>query len=122
MEHALEVYFNDSLIFYSNKKWLYPLFDLEIFLNDHKSYTPSELIVYDKIMGRAAALLLVSLKITTVKTKLMSQRAREIFEHFQIDFEFETEVEKISCRTEEILRHELDANEAYRILKSRAGL
>jgi zinc transport system ATP-binding protein len=122
MKHSLEVYFDDSLIFHSNKKWLYPLFDFEFFLNENNSFRPSKLIVHDKISGRAAALLLVHLKITTVKTELMSTRARQVFEHFNIDFEFETEVEKISCRTEEILQHELNPYEAYRILKIRAGL
>ncbi len=122
MKHALEVYFDDTLIFFSNKKWLYPLFDLEIFLIEHNSFTPSELIVYDKILGRAAALLLVYLKIKTVKTKLMSARAREIFIHFNVTFEFEAEVEKISCRTEEILQNELDPHAAYRLLKVRTGL
>ncbi|MBD3289759.1 hypothetical protein GF337_13210, partial [candidate division KSB1 bacterium] len=56
MKHALEVYFENRLIFQSDKKWLYPLFDFENFLIENNSYSPSELMVYDKIVGRAAAL------------------------------------------------------------------
>ncbi|MBD3287275.1 DUF1893 domain-containing protein, partial [candidate division KSB1 bacterium] len=112
----------NRLIFQSDKKWLYPLFDFENFLIENNSYSPSELMVYDKIVGRAAALMFAYLNIKTVRTTTMSIRARQIFKHYKIDFECEQEVDKISCRTEEILQNEFNAGNAYRILKSRAGL
>ena len=53
-EHALEVYQGETLIFYSDGKWLHPLLDLEQFLAAHP-YDPGALSVHDKIVGRAAA-------------------------------------------------------------------
>jgi len=115
MKHSLEVFFNDELIFVSDGKWLYPLFELENFLKQ-QTCPAASLIIKDKIVGRAAALLHVKLGLKTVKAAMMSDLGKEIFEHFQVNYEYENLVPRIKCRTEEILRTEFDAERAYFLL------
>ena len=60
-----EVYFDDKLIFQSNNHWLHPIFELENQLRN-MDVKPDMLQVRDKIIGRAAALLLVRLGIKKI--------------------------------------------------------
>ena len=119
MSYALEVYVNNQLIFYSNGRWLYPLFELEQFLRG-QTYDPATLFLQDKIIGRAAALLIVYLGFKRVRAGMLSTRGRAVLEHFNIDFQYDQLVERILCKTEDILQHELDPEAAYRLLKERA--
>jgi hypothetical protein len=116
MKHTLEVYSGDELIFFSDGKWLHPLFELEIFLMQ-QNYDPASLILADKIVGRAAALLQLNLGIKSIRAGLMSKLAKEVFDHFQIKYEYEKLVERIQCRTEELLKNEFDPNSAYLLIK-----
>jgi hypothetical protein len=116
MKHTLEVYSGDELIFFSDGKWLHPLFELEIFLMQ-QNYDPASLILEDKIVGRAAALLQLHLGIKSVRAILMSKLAKDVFDHFQIKYEYEKLVERIQCRTEELLKNEFDPNKAYLLVK-----
>ena len=50
MEHTLEVFAGETLIFCSDGKWLYPLFELEDFLATER-YEPATLMVKDKIQN-----------------------------------------------------------------------
>jgi hypothetical protein len=116
MEHTLEVYSEDVLIFFSDGKWLHPLFELENFLMQ-QNHDPASLILKDKIVGRAAALLQLHLGIKSVRAILMSTLAKDVFDHFQIKYEYEKLVERIQCRTEELLKNEFDPNKAYLMIK-----
>lgn len=117
MKHTLEVFFNDELIFHSDGKWLYPLFELEVFLEQNK-YNPELLIIRDKIVGRAAALLQLRLGFKSIRAGIMSQLAKELFDHFQIDYGYDLLVDRIQCRTEELLQYEYDPNRSYEIISS----
>ncbi len=75
MEHSLELVSDNEVIFYSNGKWLHPLFELESFLAKHQ-YDPASLVLKDKIVGRAAALFQLYLGIKTVNAGMMSVRTR----------------------------------------------
>ena len=119
MNHSLEVTYKDTLIFHSDGKWLYPLFDLERFLAAN-TYKASELRIHDKIIGRAAALLLVRMGIGYVWAELMSDLGRTALEHFGIPHTYDTLVPRIDCQTEGLLAEELDVEEAYQMLKARA--
>jgi hypothetical protein len=48
--HSLEVFSGDELVFFSDGKWIYPLFELERFLVDHRG-APEALLAVDKIVG-----------------------------------------------------------------------
>jgi zinc transport system ATP-binding protein len=119
--YTLEVYWSGEQIFTSSGRWLYPLFELEIFL-DQNDYPPSEVLVNDKIVGRAAALMLVHLGIRHISAGILSVPGREILDCFETDYRYETLIERVSCRTEELLGREDDPGRAYRILRERARL
>lgn len=120
MEHTLEVYLDGKLIFHSDGKWLHPLFELENFLRQ-QNYDPESLILKDKIVGRAAALLQIYLGIKSVHAGLMSNLAKEVFDHFQINYEYENLVERIQCRTEELLKNEYDPQKAFEMIMKLVG-
>lgn len=119
MDHSLEVTHKDTLIFHSDGKWLYPLFDLERFLMAN-TYNPAELRIHDKIIGRAAALLLVRIGVGYVWAELMSDLGHTALEHFGIPHTYDALVPRIDCQTEGLLAEELDVEKAYRVLKARA--
>jgi zinc transport system ATP-binding protein len=118
--HTLEVFWEGKLIFYSASKWLYPIFELEEFLAA-ADYEPGQLVVTDKIVGRASALLLIRLGIGRVVAGIMSQLGKEALERHHVKYEYETFVGRITCQTEEMLVDEYDPQRAYVMLKERAG-
>lgn len=118
MHHPLEVYHRSRLIFYSDRNWIYPLFELELFLQQNESPV-QELVVCDKIVGKAAALLLAYFHIRQVKAELISQLGLATLQHFHIIFEYQRKVERIYCQTEQLLLNENDPVKAYEILKAR---
>jgi hypothetical protein len=120
MEATLELYRDSTLLFHSTGKWLYPLFELEEFLAS-AGMDPKSLAVCDKIVGRAAALLLVRLGLRRVRAGVLSVPGREVLELFHVRYSWETLVERIHCQTEEILRDVDDPAEAYRIVCQQAG-
>jgi zinc transport system ATP-binding protein len=119
MEHTLQVFSGETLIFFSDGKWLYPLFELEDFLAN-ADWEPTTLTARDKIVGRAAALLLIRLGIRDVCAETMSKLGREALEKYGVKYEHDTLVDRIVCRTEEILVDEFDPERAYAMLKQRA--
>ena len=76
------------MIFYSDKHWLHPLFELGQFLNNN-DYNPAELFVKDKIIGKAAALVLTNLGIKKVKAELMSELGKEVLDRYNIEYDYE---------------------------------
>ena len=121
LEHTLEVFAGETLIFCSNGKWLYPLFELEDFLVT-ANYDPATLTLRDKITGKAAALLVIRLGIRDVRAGIMSKLGKEALEKYDVKYKHDTLVDRIDCRTEEILVNELDPEKAYVMLRQRAKL
>jgi len=120
-KHSLELNFKEKTIFSSNGKWLYPLFDLEIFLNN-ENYNPSHLTLYDKIIGKASALMIIRLGIKNVQGGIVSKPAEAAFKKWGINYSIETSVNFIDCKTEQLLTDKYDPEEVYRIIKKRAGV
>ncbi len=118
MEHALEVYRDESCIFYSDKNWLYPLLDFKAFL-DERHIDVQNLLVKDAIMGRAAALLLVYLGIRRVFTPTLSKHGQEVLEHFNLEYSYQNLVPEIGCQTEQLLQGVWKPEEAYRLIMER---
>lgn len=117
---TIEVFENETRVFASRGRWLHPLFDLEsVIAADERD--PQRLEVRDKIVGRAAALLLVYLRIGRVSAGILSRPAREVLVRFAVPFTFEKLVARIDCQTETLLMEETDPERAYRMLKERAG-
>jgi len=119
MKHSLEVYREDNLIFKSDRNWLHPLFELEEFLKNNK-YTPETLLVKDKIVGKAAVLILIYLNIGSIHAQILSEVAKDTLEHFNIPFTYKELVDRIKCKTEDLLLNEFNPSTAYKMLKERA--
>lgn len=120
MEHSLIVTHGEETIFTSNEHWLHPLFELEDFLKG-KNIPSSELFVNDKIAGKAAACLIVRLGVTRCHVELLSERAIPVFKEHGVDFSYDTLVEQIQCRTEDLITDSMSIDDAYLFLRKRAG-
>ncbi|MFN2304989.1 MAG: DUF1893 domain-containing protein [Anaerolineales bacterium] len=118
-EVTLQVFRDEYLLFQSDGKWLYPLFELEDFLRLHEQ-DRSGLLVKDKVIGKAAALLLINLEIGQVYAALISTLGIQVLEKYQVPYSFKTCVPRIACKTEEILESIDDPKMAYEILCKKA--
>ncbi len=121
LNYSLIVTQHDEVIFTSNEHWLYPLFELEAFLKQH-NHDPRDLFLRDKIAGRAAACLIVHLGIKHCHIDLISTYAIQVFKRHDVSFTFDHQVDKIQCRTENLLTEEMGITGAYQFLRKRAGL
>lgn len=117
---TLRAFHGEREVFSSVGKWLYPLFELEEFL-ETSSYQPETLRLEDKIVGKAAALLLVRLGIRHVKAGVLSKLGREVLERCHVLYAAGQTVERIDCQTEILLSEVEDPEQAYRIVAQRAG-
>ncbi|MBN1922153.1 MAG: ribokinase [Anaerolineae bacterium] len=124
VHHALEVMQDEKLIFYSDGKWLHPLLDLEHFLAERSAacmpYDPGSLTLRDKIIGRAAALLIVRLGLRRVHAGILSELGAEVLQHYEVNFDYEHLVPRIACQTEVLLDGEFDPDKAHALILERA--
>ena len=117
---SLQVILDDEVIFQSRGHWLFPLFDLEDYLNEHP-VCPAKVEVRDKVIGKAAAFLLLRFGVVRVHGGLISELAVNVFSQAGISYTYDKVVKRIDCRTEEILLEIDDPEIAYRILCKRAN-
>ena len=117
---TLTVLQDETPIFTSHSNWLHPLFELEEYLADH-AFQPASLTLQDKIIGKAAALLILRMGFQTVKAGVLSRLGESVFQRHGIVYTYEQLVERIHCQTEELLATVEDPEEAYRLVKVRAG-
>jgi hypothetical protein len=119
---TLELFHGDERLFASAGRWLHPLFELEDYLRRSPWSTArqrGELRVRDKIVGKAAALLLVRLGIRTVQADLLSLLGEAVLERSGVALSYGRRVARIACRTESLLADVEDPEEAYRIIRER---
>jgi hypothetical protein len=119
-EVTLRAFHGKREVFSSTGKWLHPLFELEEFLRS-SSHSPQSFRVEDKIVGKAAALLLVRLGIRKVKAGVLSELGRDVLQRYQVSYSAAVTVARIDCRTEILLAEVEDPEQAYRIVAARAG-
>jgi hypothetical protein len=117
---TLTVFYNGTPIFTSHGTWLHPLFELEAYLADYP-FEPAKLLLQDKIIGKAAALLIHRMGFQTVKAGVLSRLGEAVFQRYEIIYSYEQLVDRIHCQTEELLATVEDPDEAYRLVKVRAG-
>jgi hypothetical protein len=117
---TLTVLQDGTPIFTSHGTWLHPLFELEAYLIAH-AFQPAHLILQDKIIGKAAALLIHRLEFQTVKAGVLSRLGEAVLQRHGITYTSEQLVDRIHCQTEELLATVEDPDEAYRLVKVRAG-
>ncbi|TVR05833.1 MAG: DUF1893 domain-containing protein [Spirochaetaceae bacterium] len=112
-------------LFSSARPWLHPLLDLSRFLaareeGGARRESVADCELYDKIIGRAAALLIVRLGIRSVQTEILSRRAMPVLDAHAVAWRATTVVDRIDCRTEDLLADVVDPNAAYRLVSARA--
>ena len=82
---------------------------------------PENLILQDKIIGKAAALLIYQLGFRTVKAGILSRLGEAVLYRYGIAHSYEQLVNRIHCQTEELLATVEDPEAAYQVVKVRAG-
>jgi len=115
---SLELFHHGRSLFVSHGKWLHPLFELEQVLS-RLDVPREELHLFDKVTGRAGSLLIVRLGIRSVKTELLSELGREVFEMYGVRFESSVMTPRILCQTEELLENVTHPEEAHRLVRER---
>lgn len=121
-------------LFSSSGRWLHPLFELEEYLAAHPGpgggYTfedgitasITELFMRDRVIGTAAAFLILRLGLPEVEADIMSRRALQLLRERGVKAEARDCVEAIGCATEQLLKDVSDPEVAYPILAERRAL
>lgn len=117
---SLQVIVDQQVVFQSYGKWLYPIFDLEDYLQE-SPINMADATVHDKVIGKAAALLLIRLNPKNIHGEVMSDLAVDALTRFGCSFAYDKKVARIDCKTEEILMPVNDPEIAYEILCKRAN-
>ena len=117
---SMQVLLDGQVLYSSDGKWLYPLFDLEEYLEEYPDLLRNA-TVWDKVIGKAAALLILRMGGNRVHGVLMSELAAEVLEKAGVAYSFDSLVPRIDCQTEEILEDIVDPDEAYKLLCESAG-
>ena len=120
-KETLRVFKNGEIVFQSNGGWLFPLFDLEEYLNSGEFFDRETLHLDDSVVGKAAAFLIARLGILSVNAGVMSRLGEEVLQSAKIEYQYEELVDRIMCQTEELLAPIEDSNKAYELLRERAG-
>jgi zinc transport system ATP-binding protein len=93
---------------------------LESYLADH-TFQRDTLILQDKIVGKAAALLIHRLGFRTVQAGILSRLGEAVLQRHAITYTSEQLVDRIHCQTEELLAMVEDPEAAYLLVKVKAG-
>ncbi len=115
---TLAAFAEDKLIFSAGGAWLHPLFELETFLLTYAG-SLKDLSVHDTVAGKAAAALMVRMGVTRVHIDLVSDLAVALYEKHQIALTYGERIEKILCKTEELLASMEDEEAMYQLLSAR---
>lgn len=108
--YTLALYSNELLIYSSSESWLYPLLDLEEKLQQSEiiAKADEQMLLYDKITGKAGALLVCLIAEKYLKdslsfqlhTHLISLSALRFLEERGISCSFEHQITAVNCQTE----------------------
>lgn len=126
---TLEIYNENSLIFESSGKWLYPLFEFEDFLKTF-SGNKNNLSAHDTAIGKAAAVLMIRMNIKHINANLISELALNYIDFYnskiakseneKVEIFYEKKVHQLLCATEEQLSKLSSSDEMYFLLRQRA--
>lgn len=119
---ATLIAYRDGIEFYrSERAWLYPLLDLEAALTAGRAggRARGRLTTYDKIVGRAGALLSARLGVEAIEAEVVSRRALDVLWSRGIEIKAALTVDQIDCATEELLARVDDPDEAHRMILRR---
>jgi hypothetical protein len=116
---SLEVFDeNQGVIFSDNGKWIHPLFNLKEFI-ERNNLNPKSLYLNDKIIGLGAAVVIAKIGIPNCHGMLVSKLAVAYLEKQSIGITLAELVDRIACKTEELLNIDMSIDEAFEILDNR---
>ncbi len=118
---SLEVFNETIQIFTHNGNWLHPLFALEEFLSTNGPVT-GKWRLRDKIIGKAAAMLIFRMGFRTVHAGIISKPAVDFLQAKAVQLSWDQLVDQIQCKTEELYADRNDVDQAWTELRKRAGL
>lgn len=119
----LKIFSSDTQIFYSESKWLHPVFEFEEFLKTYDG-PRTDLRAWDSAIGKAAAVLLVRLGVEQLHGELVSELAVKYISQTlgEGKITWDTLVDRLMCQTESQLENLTDSDEMYYLLRQRAKL
>jgi hypothetical protein len=121
-ELSLEIVTKEgNSLFKSKEKWLYPLLEVEQFLQK-ETLDPKQLVLIDRVAGKAAAALAIRLGFKNVKIYLMSRLAEDLYKNYGVSYIAKERVDAIGFRTEHWLLEEDDLEKIYAFILERAQL
>jgi len=112
-------------LFSSSGRWLHPLFELEQFMSAHSgpggglAASAPGLFLRDRVIGSAAAFLILRLGLCEVEADIAGRRALQLLRERGVSAEANACVEAIGCATEQLLKDVSDPEAAYRMLAER---
>ncbi|MCR4947733.1 MAG: DUF1893 domain-containing protein [Treponema sp.] len=117
----LKIFSSGTQIFYSESKWLHPIFEFESFFSTYEG-PRDNLSAYDTAIGKAAAVLLIRLGIKQIHGELVSNLAVKYTDSVPggIKLTWDTLVDRLMCQTEGQLENLTDSDEMYYLLRQRA--
>lgn len=114
---------DQEILFESKRSGLAPLIEL---IEEHRSEELSDSYVFDKVVGKAAALLICLIQAKWVFTTTLSHSAREVLNGNKIPYEVEHIVDKITppgeksqCPFEKAVANIMDPQTAYEVIKTK---
>ncbi|AHH09504.1 Hypothetical protein BPA_0095400 [Borrelia parkeri SLO] len=111
--------FKEHRILYSNmERGLKPLLEVDNFINKYIQ-NKEGLEIYDKVVGKAAAVIIYNIGLQNVQAGVISQPAKDFLESRGIRVSFKRLVEKINDKTENLIESLENPEEVYKYLIKR---
>ncbi|AHH04980.1 hypothetical protein BmHG_00438 [Borrelia miyamotoi] len=106
-------------ILYSNmERGLKPLLEVDNFINKYIQ-NKEGLEIYDKVVGKAAAVIIYNIGLQNVHASVISQSAKDFLESKGIKVSFKRLVDKINDKTENLIESLENPEEVYKYLIKR---
>lgn len=112
---TLLLYKNHKILFSNMGENLEPLVELNNFISRYVQNREG-LLVHDRVVGKAAAVLLLKIGIKRVKADTLSEAARIVLEENNIEYEYKKLVSRINNRLEEAIESIDNPEDVYNYL------
>ncbi|AHH10600.1 DUF1893 domain-containing protein [Borrelia coriaceae] len=111
--------FKEHRILYSNmERGLKPLLEVDNFINKYIQ-NKEGLEIYDKVVGKASAIIIYNIGLQNVQAGVISQPAKDFLESRGIRVSFRKLVEKINDKTENLIESLENPEEVYKYMIKR---
>lgn len=112
---TLLLYKNHKILFSNMGENLEPLVELNNFISRYVQNREG-LLVHDRVVGKASAVLLLKIGIKRVKADTLSEAARIVLEENNIEYEYKKLVSRINNKLEEAIESIDNPEDVYNYL------